>query len=176
MPKGKVIKPVLKNPKVQKLIAGAGASIVDEILDNRYINAAEGALVGSAVGGPIGAVGGGLAGWFLADENTVLPIDMIAIPAYQANMIQGNPAFQIYMRAGESIVPTGGNVRDVQEVMNGSRAQTIERSRKRPKTAWQRYLKKKSNQIKFKSGKMKGRLNLKAMSRAYKKSKKGGKK
>lgn len=166
--------PLLKNPKVQKLIAGAGASLVDEILDNRYINAAEGALVGSAVGGPLGAVGGGLAGWFLADENTVLPIDMIAIPAYQANMIQGNPAFQIYMRAGESIVPTGGNVRDVQEVVNGSLA---ERKPTRKKTtAWQRYLKKKSNQIKFKSGKMKGRLNLKAMSRAYKKSKKGGRK
>jgi len=121
LPKSKAIKPVLKNPTVQKLIAGAGASIVDEILDNRYINAAEGALVGSAVGGPVGAVGGGLAGWFLADQNTVLPVDMIAIPAYQASMIQGNPAFQIYMRAGESIVPTGGNVRDVQEaVLNQS--------------------------------------------------------
>ena len=117
MPKSKAIKPVLKNPQVQKLIAGAGASIVDEILDNRYINAAEGALVGSAVGGPIGAVGGGLAGWFLADSSTVLPVDMIAIPAYQASMIQGSPAFQIYMRAGETIMPTGGNVQDVQQAV-----------------------------------------------------------
>lgn len=173
MPKGKAIKPVLKNPQVQKLIAGAGASIVDEILDNRYINAAEGALVGSAVAGPIGAVGGGLAGWFLADDNTVLPVDMIAIPAYQASMIQGNPAFQIYMRAGETIMPTGGNVRDVQEVLSPAAMGT---QKKKKTTAWQRYIKKKSNHIKFKSGKMKGRLNLKAMSKAYKKSKKGGKK
>ena len=172
MPKGKAIKPILKNPKVQKLIAGAGASIVDEVLDNRYINAAEGALVGSAVGGPLGAVGGGLAGWFLADDNTVLPVDMIAIPAYQASMIQGSPAFQIYMRAGETIMPTGGNVRDVQEVISAPAGKAT----RKKTTAWQRYLKKKSNQIKFKSGKMKGRLNLKAMSRAYKKSKKGGKK
>jgi len=166
LPKSKAIKPVLKNPQVQKLIAGAGASIVDEILDNRYINAAEGALVGSAVGGPIGAVGGGLAGWFLADSSTVLPIDMIAIPAYQSSMIQGSPAFQIYMRAGETIMPTGGNVRDVQEVV--STAQPVTK-KKVKRTGWHRYMKQKKNQIKFKSGKMKGRLNLKSMARAYKK-------
>ncbi|GAG75202.1 unnamed protein product [marine sediment metagenome] len=174
MPKGKAIKPVLKNPQVQKLIAGAGASIVDEILDNRYINAAEGALVGSAVAGPIGAVGGGLAGWFLADEGTVMPVDMICIPAYEAYMIQGTPAFTIYARAGETIVPTGGNVADVQQVMATNEIQKPKRTAK--KTGWHRYIKQKKNQIKFKSGKMKGRLNLKAMGRAYRKSKKGGKK
>lgn len=174
MPKGKVIKPILKNPKVQKLIAGAGASIVDEVLDNRYINAAEGALVGSAVGGPIGAVGGGLAGWFLADEGTVMPVDMICIPAYEAYMIQGTPAFTIYARAGETIVPTGGNVADMQQVMSTNEIQKPKRKAK--KTGWHRYIKQKKNQIKFKSGKMKGRLNLKAMGRAYRKSKKGGKK
>ena len=169
MPKGKAIKPVLKNPQVQKLIAGAGASIVDEILDNRYINAAEGALVGSAVGGPIGAVGGGLAGWFLADSSTVLPVDMIAIPAYQASMIVGSPAFQIYMRAGETIMPTGGNVKDVREAV-----MTNEEPKKKrvKKTAWHRYIKQKKNQIRFKSGKMKGRLNLKSMAREYKKGRK----
>lgn len=168
MPKGKAIKPVLKNPKVQKLIAGAGASIVDEVLDNRYINAAEGALVGSAVAGPIGAVGGGLAGWFLADENTVLPVDMIAIPAYQASMIVGSPAFQIYMRAGETIMPTGGNVRDVQEVVSPGLTPTKKRTKK---SKWHRYIAKKSNQIKFKSGKMKGRLNLKAMGKKFRSGK-----
>lgn len=122
LPKSKAIKPILKNPKVQKLIAGAGASIVDEVLDNRYINAAEGALVGSAVGGPLGAVGGGLAGWFLADQTTVMPVDMIAIPAYQAYMLQGDPAFQIFIRAGETVVATGGNVQDVQSAVDQSMA------------------------------------------------------
>lgn len=170
MPKSKAIKPVLKNPQVQKLIAGAGASIVDEILDNRYINAAEGALVGSAVGGVPGAIGGGLAGWFLADSSTVLPVDMIAIPAYQASMIQGSPAFQIYMRAGETIMPTGGNVKDVQEAVM-SESVTMKPKRVK-KTAWHRYMKQKKNQIRFKSGKMKGRLNLKSMARAYKKGRK----
>ena len=174
MPKSKAIKPVLKNPQVQKLIAGAGASIVDEMLDNRYINAAEGALVGSAFGGVPGAIGGGLAGWFLADQNTILPVDMIAIPAYQASLIQGSPAFQIYMRAGETIMPTGGNVQDVQQAVM-SEAMDMKPKRVK-KTGWHRYMKQKKNQIKFKSGKMKGRLNLKSMARAYKKSKKGGKK
>jgi len=164
--KKKAIKPVLKDPRVQKLLAGAGASIVDEILDNRVINAAEGALVGSAVGGPIGAVGGGLAGWFLADESTVLPVDMIAIPAYQASMIQGSPAFQIYMRAGETVMPTGGNVRDVQEVIEPTTAKPKRNSKP---SSWHKYMKKKSNQIRHKSGSMKGRLNLKRMAKEYRK-------
>lgn len=167
MVKNKAIKALAKDPKVQKFIGGATASLIDEVLDNPLINATEGALIGGAVGGPIGAVGGGLAGWFLADQNTVLPVDMIAIPAYQASLIQGNPAFQIYMRAGESIVPTGGNVRDVQEVVNASAA--AEPKRRSKPTKWHRYMKQKKNQIRYKSGKMKGRLNLKAMSKAYKK-------
>lgn len=174
MPASKVAKSVLKDSRVQKLLAGAGASVIDEVLDNPLINAAEGAAVGAAVGGPIGAVGGGLAGWFLADEGTVMPVDMVCIPAYQSYMIQGNPAFTIYARAGETIVPTGGNVADMQTTdIMVPQAPT---KKKPKKSAWQKYMGQKKNQIKFKSGKMKGRLNLKAMSRAFKKTKKGGRK
>ncbi len=54
----------------------------------------------------------------LADERIVLPLDMVAIPAYQAFMIQGSPSMQIYIRAGETIIPTGGNVKDVQEALD----------------------------------------------------------
>ncbi|GAI61059.1 unnamed protein product [marine sediment metagenome] len=54
----------------------------------------------------------------LADSKIVLPLDMVAIPAYQAYMIEGSPSMQIYIRAGETIVPTGGNVRDVQEAVD----------------------------------------------------------
>lgn len=167
-------KSILKDPRAQKLLAGAGASLIDEVLDNPLINAAEGAAVGAAVGGPIGAVGGGLAGWFLADEGTVMPVDMICIPAYQSYMITGNPAFTIYARAGETIVPTGGNVADMKTDMITPALQPKKKRTK--KSAWQKYMGQKKNQIKFKSGKMKGRLNLKAMSRAFKKTKKGGKK
>lgn len=42
--------------------------------------------------------------------------------------------------------------------------------KKRAKSAWQKYMAKKSNQIKFKSGPRKGRLDLAKMSRAYKRS------
>ena len=54
----------------------------------------------------------------LADERIVLPLDMVCIPAYQAYMIQGAPSMQIYVRAGETIIPTGGNVKDVQEALD----------------------------------------------------------
>lgn len=56
----------------------------------------------------------------LADDRIVLPLDMVCIPAYQAYMIQGSPSLQIYVRAGETIMPTGGNVKDVEEAMQGN--------------------------------------------------------
>lgn len=39
-------------------------------------------------------------------------------------------------------------------------------------SAWQRYMKQKKNHIKFKSGKMKGRLNLKAMAVKFRRGRK----
>lgn len=59
----------------------------------------------------------------LADERIVLPVDMVAIPAYQAYMLQGTPSMQIYIRAGETIIPTGGNVKDVQEALQSNMLQ-----------------------------------------------------
>ena len=115
MPVSKAVKGAIKSPAGKKFLAGVGASVVDEVLDNPVVSAAEGAVLGFAVGGPIGAAGGGIAGWYLADSNTVVPVDMIAIPAYQAYMIQGNPAFEIFIRSGETIVPTGGEVRDMEQ-------------------------------------------------------------
>lgn len=165
MPKTKIAKPILQNKKVQQFLGGAGASLVDEVLDNPIINAAEGALLGAAVGGPIGAVGGGLAGFYLADNHTVFPVDMVCIPAYQSYMIQGQPAFTIYARAGETVVPTGGNVQDVQQVVEPM----VTPSKKKVKLSkWNRYVKNKKNHIRHKSGPNKGKLNLKAM------AKKGG--
>lgn len=76
--------------------------------------AAVGSLLGPA-GGVIGGSIGGIAGLIIADQTTVLPIDMIAIPAYQAYMITMTPAMQIYIKAGETIVATGGNVQDLIE-------------------------------------------------------------
>ena len=83
----------------------------------KSILAAEGAAIGGAIGGPAGATVGAVTGLIVGDATTVFPLDMIAIPAYHAYMIAGVPAMQVYIRAGETLLPTGGNVEDVQEVM-----------------------------------------------------------
>jgi len=52
---------------------------------------------------------GAIGGFILGDQETVFPVDMVAIPAYQAFMIQGTPAFQIYIKEGEvltQVIPT----------------------------------------------------------------------
>ena len=90
---------------------------------------------------------------------------MVCIPAYQSYMIQGQPAFTVYARAGETIIPTGGNVRDVQEAVP---MVTTSRKKRVKLSKWNRYVKNKKNHIRFKSGRNKGKLNLKAM------AKKGG--
>ena len=46
------------------------------------------------------------------------------------------------------------------------------RTKPRKKSAWQKYMGQKKNQIKFKSGPKKGRLDLKRMGRAFRKSRK----
>jgi len=56
----------------------------------------------------------------LADQVTVVPYDMIAIPAHEYFRLSSDPTFQIYIRGGETIMPTGGNVEDVQQVTHTS--------------------------------------------------------
>ena len=121
-----------------------------------------------------GAIAGGLIGFVLADGERITPIDMIAIPAYQySGMLQGRePTFQIFIKEGEFIAP----VKPTDFMQSSSLVNQVKSADLRPKrklNKWQRYLSVKKNQIKFKSGKNKGKLNLKAMSRAFKK---GGKK
>jgi hypothetical protein len=116
----------------------------------------------------------------LADERIVLPLDMVCIPAYQAYMIQGSPSMQIYVRAGETIIPTGGNVQDVAEAMEMPDVPTAElhaTGRKR-KTAYQRAYQKAFKEIapkyKMKNGKWKKGGFRAAVKAAHKKA--GGKK
>lgn len=127
--------------------------------------------LGAKIAGPIGGGIGALTGLIIGDDKTVFPIDMVAIPAFQAYLIDGSrggPEFTIYIKAGETLVPTGGNVLDMQENMNIETASMTEKPKKRRLSKWNRYVKNKSNQIKYKSGKHKGKLNLAAM------AKKGG--
>lgn len=174
MPKGKLIAQAAKKG-IQGAKIGGGAVVAEkaiDVLDSKALSAAEGAIIGGTAGslvGPVGTVGGAIVGgglgWILGDQNTVFPVDMVCIPAYQAFMIQGQPAFTIYARAGETIVPTGGNVQDVQEAL----APMPTASKKKVKLSkWNRYVKNKKNHIRYKSGKNKGKLNLSAM------AKKGG--
>ncbi len=77
----------------------------------------------------------------LADEVTVVPYDMIAIPAHEYFRLSSNPTFQIYIRGGETIMPTGGNVEDVQEVVETVAVEDTP-VRKKRKTPYQRAYKK----------------------------------
>ena len=129
--------------------------------------------LGGAIAGPIGAGVGAVTGLIIGDDTTVFPIDMVAIPAYQAFMLQGTPGFTVYIKAGETLVPTGGNVLDMSENMDiEAAAEMSEPQKKRKKSKWNIYTSKKKNQIRFKSGKNKGLLNLKAMGKAYRKTSK----
>ena len=91
----------------------------------------------------------------LADEVTVVPYDMIAIPAHEYFRLASNPTFQIYIRGGETIMPTGGNVEDVQQVVETEAIEAAPQPRKR-KTAYQRAYKKAFDKLapsyKLKSG------------------------
>jgi hypothetical protein len=155
---------------------GAGIVAAEKALDaidNPYISAAEGAIMGAYVAGPIGAVAGGLMGYLLADEPRITPYDMVAIPAYQyASMLAGMPpTHQIFIKEGELIAPIlPTDAMESSAVLGATEA--IKEKKPRKLTKWQRYMKSPKNKIFFKSGKKKGQLNLKAMGKAYRK---GGK-
>jgi len=94
----------------------------------------------------------------LADEVTVVPYDMIAIPAHEYFRLNSDPTFQIYIRGGETIMPTGGNVQDVQEVVETMAVEETPEPRKKT-TAYQRKYKKAfasvKGKYKLKNGKWK---------------------
>jgi len=96
------------------------------------------AATGATIGGLPGAVIGGITGLIVGDGETVFTIDMIAIPAFQAYMLDGTPSQIVYIKAGETLLPTGGNVRDVQEVLD---APPSNRKPRKKLNAYQRFSK-----------------------------------
>ena len=174
----KASKKIGQSSIAQRAGLGAGAvALGEELEDNPYIAAAEGAALGFAVAGPIGAVAGGAMGWFLADDIRITPSDMVAIPSYQyASMLAGiPPTFQIFIKEGEMISPVRPtDTMESEAIMAGLTEQVVKKPRKLSK--WNRYLKVNKNKIKYKSGKKKGQLNLEAMGRAYRKEQKEKKK
>ena len=94
----------------------------------------------------------------LADEVTVVPYDMIAIPAHEYFRLSSDPTFQIYIRGGETIMPTGGNVEDVQEVVETVAVEDtpVRKKRKtRHQVAYAKAFKRLSPKYKLKNGKWK---------------------
>lgn len=113
----------------------------------------------------------------LADQETVVPYDMIAIPAHEYFRLSSDPSFQIYIRGGETIMPTGGNVEDVQQVVETMAVEDAPMRKKR-KTPYQRAYKKAFDAVaptyKNKNGKWKKGGFRSAVKAAHKKA--GGKK
>jgi len=170
----KVLGKAAQSSFLRKAGAGAAAAASAETLeDNPYVSAAEGALLGYAVAGPVGAAAGGLVGWFMADGERIAPCDLVAIPAYEVALLRQGmaPSFQIFIKEGELIAP----ILPTDAMKNVAALEAVEEAvtaPKRKKSGWQRYMGQKKNQIKFKSGKKKGQLNLKAMGKAYRKGRK----
>ena len=133
--------------------------------------------LGGSIGGPIAAGVGAITGLIIGDDKTVFPIDMIAVPAFQYQ--PGPYSFSVYIKAGETLVPTGGNVLDMQENMDITKVNDQPKQKKKRKLSpWNKYVKNKANHIRFKSGSKKGKLNLAAMAKkgGFGKKKKGRKK
>ena len=128
---------------------------------NAYKYSKIGAKVGSVVpvaGTLAGGLLGGIGGFILGDQETVFPVDMIAIPAYQAYLLSGTPAFQIYIKEGEvltQVMPTDAMV--ATEAVSNAPAPSKKRKRKSSKRskAYGRHFKKLAPKYKLKSGKWK---------------------
>jgi len=109
--------------------------------------------LGGSIAGPIGAGVGALTGLIIGDETTVFPIDMIAVPSFEYYGMVANgghtPSFMVYIKAGETLVPTGGNVLDMSENMDIEVAAEAPEKRKRAKGAG---LPKKYAKMGFKKG------------------------
>ena len=105
--------------------------------------------LGASLGGPIGGGIGAVTGLIIGDNETVFPLDMIAIPAFQASLLESTPAFMIYIRAGETLLPTGGNVADMEEGAPASLNTPLmdEKQAKKKMTAYQRRYKKAFKQV-----------------------------
>lgn len=116
----------------------------------------------------------------LADDVIVVPVPMIAIPAHEAYRLSSDPTMQIYIRAGETIMPTGGNVQDVAEGEAEAEAivEEVAPPKKRRATKYQRAYKRAFKEIapkyKLKNGKWKKGGFKQAVKQAHKMA--GGKK
>lgn len=171
-------------------LAGTGAvAVAETIEDNPYVSAAQGALlgaqIGSAVGGPgigtaVGAVGGAIAGYVMADGETIVPTDMIAVPAFEWSAVRQGmaPTFMIHIKEGElitPILPTDAMMSEA--VVDQVQAAPAAKKKRKRLNAYQRFTRDFSFRAKRRSetGAEYGRARMKAISREWKKSPKNPK-
>ncbi|GAG60059.1 unnamed protein product [marine sediment metagenome] len=137
----------------------------DERISSRLSNARKGARMGGKIGSVVPVAGtlvgttlGAIGGFILGDQETVFPVDMVAIPAYQAFMIQGTPSFQIYIKEGEvltQVIPTDAMEATEAVLSTPSKASKPKTTRKPSKyhVAYGKAFKELAPKYKLKSGK-----------------------
>lgn len=131
-------------------------------------------LGGTAVGGALGAIGG----FILGDQKTIFPVDMIAIPAYQAYLIQGTPAFQIFIKEGEVLTQVQPTDAMVSEAIVETGVRTKTKKKRKTSSYHSKYgkaFKQLESKYKLKSGKW-AKNGFKRCAAAARKVAKGGKK
>ncbi len=120
-----------------------------------------------------------LTGLLIADEKVVVPMDMVAIPAYQAYLLKEQPSFSVYIKEGEVITqvqPTDAMVTEaIVDAEPTPSAQTKpKRKRKSPyKAAYSKHFDKVKSKYKTKAGKWKKDGFKRAVKEAHRLTKKG---
>lgn len=125
----------------------------------------------------IGAAGGAgvLVGLIVGDQQITFPVDYVAVPAFEYSMVRAGlaPTHSIYIKAGETLFPTGGNVDDVDLGLAEAASMAGPVKRKR-KSAWNAFVKKEWNA--YKKSHPNGKKTFGAVSKAAAKKYKRGKK
>ena len=145
---------------------------------DKILMASELATAGSALG-PVGTIGGALTGLLIGDQQTVFPMDMVAIPAFQTYLLTDTPSFMIYIKEGEvlnQVIPTDAEV--AEEVVNMEPGPQVRGRPKQKKTAYQRKYSAAFNRIKGRYKKKNGQWKKGGFKAAVKAAHKiaGGKK
>lgn len=170
------------------MVSLADSKRVDRAKSKALLAAGLGAA-GAAAGaplGPVGAVVGGglgvLTGVIVGDQQMTFQLDYVAVPAYEyAAILAGSaPSHSVYIKAGETLMPTGGNVQDVMEGEMQAEAITAAavKPKRRKRNPWITFNKRFKFRAKRKSESSQEYLTrrTRAARTAYNRSKKGGKK
>ena len=123
-------------------------------VETAVIGASGGSAIGAMFGGvgaPVGAAIGAVGGLYFGDTPIVFKEPMIIIPAREQYMLNGTPSYMVYAHAGESLLPTGGNVTDTAEGMAEVAALAVATPKRKKTNKYTRFNKRFSFRAKKKS-------------------------